>query len=52
MPRPSLGGVVTGPCEESAERGCADDDAVVAGGTFFGKGDDGSVSNVGGGVGS
>ena len=52
MSRLSLGGVVTAPCEESAERACADDDAIVGGGTFFDKGDDGSVSDVGGGVGS
>jgi hypothetical protein len=50
MSRSSLGGVVTVPCEESAEGGCADDDAVVGGGAFFG--DDGMVSDIGGGVGS
>jgi hypothetical protein len=49
MTRPSLGGVVTVP---SAEGGCADGDAVVCGGAFFGDGDDGSVSDVSGGVGS
>ena len=40
------------PCEESAEDRCADGDAIVGGGAFFGDGDDGSVSDVGGGVGS
>jgi hypothetical protein len=49
MSRPSLGGVVTVPCEELAEGGCADGDAVVCGGAFFGEGDDDSVSDVGGG---
>ena len=49
MSCPSFGGVVTVP---SAEGGCADGDAVVGGGAFFGDGDDGSVSDIGGGVGS
>jgi hypothetical protein len=52
MTRPSLGGVVIVPCEELAEDRCADGDAIVGGGAFFGDGDDGSVSDVGGGVGS
>ena len=34
------------PCEESAEGECADDNAVVDGGAFFGDG--GSVSHIGG----
>jgi hypothetical protein len=39
------------PWEESADGGCADDDAVVSRGAFFGEGG-GSVSDVSGGVGS
>jgi hypothetical protein len=40
------------PWGESADGGCADDDAVVSRGAFFGEGGGGSVSDVSGGVGS
>lgn len=40
------------PCEELAEGGSADDDAVVDEGAFFGESDNRSISGVGGGVGS
>ena len=46
MSRPSSGGVITVPCEVSAEGGCTDGDVVVGRDALFGKGDDGSFSDV------